>query len=252
MKGLLYKDFANGKGFLAVTVFYLFYVAVMIGAVATEFMNASGLEKKLAVLSENYMILLGCILVSCIIPTGLFTAICDLDRKTKWNDYVLALPGGYKVFIAEKYIVALIGNVIAVVVSLVEVFVMKCYFEVEVDGVQIEDVGIDGFVAFIFFMIGIFLIGNAVILPLLCRNTGRWIDIFFSICTVIAIYALFAYVALGDISFFRQENLMERVILWIATHKKEIWGISIGLVGVGIVSQIISYVATVKTYLKYV
>ena len=89
MKGLFYKDFINGKGCIAVAVFYLCCMSVMIGLVATVFTNVSGIEKKMAVLSENYMMLLGCIFVSCIIPIGMFTAICGLDTKTKWNNYVL-------------------------------------------------------------------------------------------------------------------------------------------------------------------
>ena len=64
-------------------------------------------------------------------------------------------------------------------------------------------------------------------------------------------YVGFAYLSLGDISFFQQENFMQRIMTWIATHEKEVWSISYGFVGVGIFAQIISYVVTMKTYLKY-
>ena len=65
------------------------------------------------------------------------------------------------------------------------------------------------------------------------------------------VYAGFAYLSLGDISFFQQENFMQRIMIWIATHEKEVWCISYGFVGVGILAKAISYVVKMKTYLKY-
>lgn len=251
MKGLLYKDYINGKGYIVLAGFYIFYIACIIGAVASEFTNATGFEKKIAVLSENYVMFLGCIIVACIMPVGIALGICGLDNKTKWTNYVLALPGGYKVLVTEKYIVALIGEAIAVILSLLVALAIKCFFEVEVDGVQL-DAGSQVLYIVMLIMIGSCLIVSAFVLPLTCRNKGRLLDIVATICLVAICYALFAYIALGDISFFQQENFMERILMWIATHKKVIWGIGYGLVGVGIVAQIISYSVTVKMYHKYV
>lgn len=251
MRGLLYKDFVNAKGYIAVVVFYLFYVFVMVEAVALDFTNAVGLEDKLAILSENFMTLLSCIIVSCLIPTAMATTICTLDSKTKWTNYALALPGGYRAVVTEKYIIALIGDVVAVIASLATVVAVKHYFEVEVDGVLIEDVGTDVFIVLMLLAIGVSLVGNSFFLPLICKSREDWFNIFFGVCIVIFIYALLAYLALGDISFFQQENLMQRIIMWIATHEKEVWGISYGFVGAGILTQMVSYMVTVKTYLKY-
>ena len=252
MKGLLYKDFVNAKGYIALVVFYLFYVFLMVEVVAWDFSQAVGLEKKLAVLSNSYMILLSCIVVSCLIPTAMATAICALDNKTKWTNYALALPGGYKAVVTEQYIIALIGDVVAVLASLVTVVAVKYHFEVEVDGVLIEDAGTDVFIVLMLLLVGVSLLGNAIILPFISRIKMNWIEICFGAFFLIAVYASFAYLALGDLSFLQQENLMEKIITWIATHKKEVWGICYGFLGVGIIAQIISYVVTVKTYLKYV
>lgn len=251
MRGLLYKDFVNAKGYIAVVVFYLFYVFVMVEAVALGFNNAVGLENKLAILSENYMILLSCIIVSCLIPTAMAMTICTLDNKTKWTNYALAMPGGYRAVVMEKYLIALIGDVVAVIASLATVAVVKHYFEVKVDGVLIEDVGTDVFIVLMLLAIGVSLVGNSIILSMICKNKESWLEIFFLVCFVIVVYALAAYMALGDISFFQQENLMEKIIMWIATHEKEVWGISYGFVGAGILAQMVSYMVTVKTYLKY-
>lgn len=251
MKGLLYKDFVNAKGYIAIVVFYLFYVFGMIEAIIWEFTNAVGLEDKLASLSENYMLLLSCIVVSCLVPTAMATTICALDGKTKWTNYALALPGGHKAVVAEKYIVALIGDVVAIIVSLATVAVVKHHFEVEIDGVLIEDVGADGFIVLMLLLVGVSLLGNAVMLPVICRSKENWYEIFCLVCIVVIAFVGFAYMCLGDISFLQQENLMQRIIMWIATHKKEVWGISYGFVGVGFLAQLISYVVTIKTYLKY-
>ncbi len=252
MKGLLYKDFVNGKGYIVVAVFYLFYIFIMVETVALDFSNAVGLEDKLTVLSEDFMMLLSCIVVSCLIPTAIATAICTLDNKTKWTHYALAMPGGYRAVVTEKYIIALIGDVIAVIASLATVVVVKHSFEVEVDGVLIEDVGTDVFVVLMLLSVGVSLLGNSIILPLICKSKESWLEILFLVCYVIVVYVLAAYMALGDISFFQQENLMEKIMMWIATHEKEVWKICYGFVGVGVVAQIVSYVVMRKTYLKYI
>ncbi len=252
MKGLLYKDFVNAKGYIVVALFYLFYVFIMIEAVAWDFTNAIGLEDKLAILSENFMILLSCIVVSCLIPTAMATTICTLDRKTKWTNYALAMPGGYRAVVTEKYLIALIGDAVAVIASLAAVAVVKHYFEVEVDGVLIEDVGTDAFIILMLLSVGVSLLGNSVLLPMICRSKENWIEIICLVCLVVVMYVGFAYLSLGDISFFQQENLMEKIIMWIATHEKEVWRICYGFVGVGVLAQIVSYVVTRKTYLKYV
>ncbi len=252
MKGLLYKDYVNGKGYIVVAAFYLFYVFIMVEAVALDFSNAVGLEDKLTILSEDFLILLSCIVVSCLIPTAIATAICSLDNKTKWTNYALALPGGYKSVVTEKYIIALMGDMVAVIASLAFVGVVKHSFEVEVDGVPIEDVGTDAFIILMLLSVGVSLLGNSIILPLICKSKESWLEIFFLVCMVIGGYALAAYASLGDISFFQQENLMEKIIMWIATHEKEVWRICYGFVGVGIFAQIVSYVVMRKTYLKYI
>jgi len=251
MKGLLYKDFVNARAYIAIVVFYLFYVFAMVEAVAWDFTNATGLEDKLAILSENFMILLSCIVVACLIPTAMAMTICTLDGKTKWTNYALALPGGYKAVITEKYVISLIGDVVAIIASLATVAIVKHYFEVEVDGVLIEDVGTDIFIVLMLLSVGVSLLGNSVLLPIICRNKENWFEIICLVCMLVLVYVGFAYLSLGDISFFEQENFLQRIMTWIATHEKEVWSISYGFVGVGILAQAISYAVTMKTFLKY-
>ena len=117
---------------------------------------------------------------------------------------------------------------------------------------MIEDVGANVFVVLMLLMLGISLIGNSILIPFVARNKPGLVNIVLTVCAVIAMYGLFAYIALGDVSFFKQGNIMERIIMWISNHKKQVWGACYGLVGVGIVSEIVSYVVSVKTYLKYV
>lgn len=252
MKGLLYKDLINGKAYIGVVVFYLFYAFMMVGVIGWDFNAAEGLEAKLGVLSECYLMLGGCVFAACLLPMAMSTVLCTLDNKTKWTSYATALPGGYKNVVAEKYIIVLIGHVIAVLASLITIFAIKHTFEVEVDGIMIEDVGANVFVVLMLLMLGISLIGNSILIPFVARNKPGLVNIVLTVCAVIAMYGLFAYIALGDVSFFKQGNIMERIIMWIANHKKEVWGACYGLVGVGIVSEIVSYVVSVKNYLKYV
>ncbi len=252
MKGLLYKDLINGKAYIALVIFYLFYAFMMVEAVGWEFISAEGFEAKLEVLSESYLMLMSTVFVACLIPMAMSTVLCTLDNKTKWTNYAIALPGGYKNVVAEKYIIVLIGHVIGVLASLVSIFAIKHTFEVEVDGVMIDDVGTNVFVILMLLMLGLSLIGNSILIPFVSRNKAGLVNIVLTVCGVIAMYGLFAYIALGDISFFQQPNLMQRIIMWIATHKKQVWGACYGLVGVGLVSQLVSYLVTVKTYLKYV
>jgi len=252
MKGLLYKDLINGKAYIGVVVFYLFYAFMMVEAIGWEFNGAEGLEAKLGVLSESYLMLGGSVFAACLLPMAMSTVLCTLDNKTKWTSYATALPGGYKNVVAEKYIIVIIGHVIGVLASLITIFAIKHTFEVEVDGVMIEDVGANVFVILMLLMLGISLIGNSILIPFVTRNKPGVVNVVLTVCAVIAMYGLFAYIALGDVSFFKQENLMQRIIMWIATHKKQVWGTCYGLVGVGFVSQIVSYVVSVKNYLKYV
>ena len=92
---------------------------------------------------------------------------------------------------------------------------------------------------------------SSFILPFICRSKANRLEIFFGVCLVIVVYVGFAYLALGDISFLQQDNQMEIIAAWIAKHKKAVWGCCYGFVGAGIASQVVSYVVTVKTYLKY-
>lgn len=252
MKGLLYKDLINGKAYIGLVVFYLFYAFMMVETIGWEFVSAVGLEAKLGVLSENYILLMATVFVACLIPMSMSTVLCTLDNKTKWTNYAIALPGGYKNVVAEKYIIVVIGHVIGVLASLITIFAIKHTFEVEVDGVMIEDVGANVFVILMLIMLGISLIGNSILIPFVARNKPGLVNIVLTVCAGIALYGLFAYIALGDVSFFKQENLVQRIIMWIATHKKQVWGTCYGLVGVGVVAQIVSYVVSVKNYLKYV
>lgn len=252
MKGLLYKDFINGRGYIALVVFYVFYAFMIVGVIGEEFASAVGLEAKLGVLSENYFMLGGCVFAASLLPMAMSTVLCTLDNKTKWTSYATALPGGYKNVVAEKYIIVIIGHVIGVLTSLITIFAIKHTFEVEVDGVMIEDIGANVFVILMLLMLGLSLIGNSILIPFVTRNKPGVVNIVLTVCAVIAMYGLFAYVALGDISFFKQENLVQRIVMWIATHKKQVWGVCYGLLGVGIVSEIVSYVVSVKNYLKYV
>ena len=252
MKGLLYKDYINGKGYIWLAVFYLVYAFMMVEVIGWDFNDAEGLEAKLEVLSECYLMLMSTVFVACLLPMSMSTVLCTLDNKTKWTSYATALPGGYKNVVAEKYIVVLVGHVIGVLASVITIFAIKHTFEVEVDGVLIEDVGGNVFVILMLLMLGVSLVGNSILIPFVSRNKPGVVNITLTVCAIIAMYGLFAYIALGDVSFFKQENLMQRIILWIATHKREVWGACYGLVGIGIVSQIVSYVVSVKTYLKYV
>lgn len=250
MKGLLYKDLVNGKGYIGLVIFFLWYVAIMITTVGGEFDTAKGLAEKLEVLAETFPLLASNIFVACVIPTSMATSLCTLDNKTKWINYSLALPGGYKNVVAEKYIIVLIGHVIGVVASIICILAIKHTFEVEVDGVLIEDVGTNILLIFMLLLIGFSLISNSILIPFVTRNKAGIVNIIMTTCGVIALYGLLAYIALGDISFFRQENLLQRIIMWISTHKKQVWGVCYGLVGVGVISEIVSYVVSVKTYLK--
>ncbi len=252
MKGLLYKDYINGKGYIWLAVFYLVYAFMMVEVIGWDFNAAEGLEAKLEVLSECYLMLMSTVFVACLLPMSMSTVLCTLDNKTKWTSYATALPGGYKNVVAEKYIIVLIGHVIGVLASVITIFAIKHTFEVEVDGVLIEDVGGNVFVILMLLMLGVSLVGNSILIPFVSRNKPGVVNITLTVCAIIAMYGLFAYIALGDISFFKQGNLMQKIIMWIATHKREVWGACYGLVGVGIVSQIVSYVVSVKTYLKYV
>lgn len=252
MKGLLYKDLILGKAYIALVFFYLSYNFMMVGVIGWEFTSAGGLEEALATLSEDYLILMATVFTACLIPTAMSTVLCTIDNKTKWTNYAMAFPGGYRNVVKEKYIVVLIGHIIAVLSSLGLVLAIKHTFEIEIYGVPIEDVGANVFIILMLIMVGLSLIGNAILLPFVSRNKSSLVNIVLTVCAVIAAYGLFAYIALGDVSFFQQENLVERIIMWIATHKKKVWGFSYGLVGVGVVAQIVSYMVSVKTYLKYV
>ena len=214
MKGLLYKDLINGRGYIGLVVFYLLYVFGIIESITWEFNNAEGIEGKLEVLSTNYMILASCIFVACLIPMSMSTVICTLDNKAKWTSYATALPGGYKNVVAEKYIIVIIGHVIGVLAALITIFAIKHTFEVEVDGVMIEDVGANVFVILMLLMLGVSLIGNSILIPFVTRNKPGIVNITLTVCSVIAMYGLFAYIAVGDISFFQQGNIMQRIIMW--------------------------------------
>jgi len=251
MKGLLYKNLINGKLNILVIIFYLSYIVMMIEVLAYEFDKEVTYEGKFESLSETIIMMLSCVFIACVIPAAMSTELCTRDNKTKWTNYAIALPSGYKAVVLEKYIVVLIGHIVGVLASLFTIYSVENRFEVDTAEYYIE-VNTDIFFMLMLILIGVSLIGNAFLLPFIIRNKSGWMNIFFTCCYVVICYVGFAYVSLGDISFFQQDNLMERIFMWVATHEKEIWRFCYGLVGVGVVAQVVSYAVTVKTYLKYV
>lgn len=248
MKGLLYKDYINGRGFIAIVIFYLCYVGSMISVISYEFTNGKDIVEQIEVITECFSMMVACVFVACLIPMSMSTTLCNTDNKTKWNDYALALPGGYKLVVAEKYVIVLIGHLISAVSSLVITYCIKTIFVLDVEGFKLET---DIFIMLMLVLVGISLLFNAILLPFIVRNKSWWIDILFVAVVVIVFYAGFAYLALGDISFFQQENLVQKMLEWVSKNETSLWIICGAVTGIGLVSQLISYFVTTKTYLNY-
>ncbi|MBE5965135.1 MAG: hypothetical protein E7252_09515 [Lachnospira sp.] len=248
MKGLLYKNFINGKSYIAIVAFYLVYVGSMISALSYEFANEKDIMKQIELLSETFPMMVACVFVACIIPMSMGTVLCTMDNKTKWTSYATALPGGYKLVVLEKYVVVMLSHILAIMASLITIFAIKNSFVLDIEGFKMD---MDVFIMLTLVMVGISLVANSMFLPFITRDKGGFINVLFVVIIVVAAYAGFAYMALGDVSFFQQKNLIQKILMWVADNEKKLWAISIGLTLVGVVSQIVSYVITKKTYLKY-
>ena len=234
MKGLLYKDLTTNKGNIFGMAFVLSYMITFLGVSIEEVQNGN----------EGYglvmTMLLGSVFAVNLLLPWLFFDASIKDVKTKWNTYALALPGGYKRLIRSKYLLSIMGQTLAVIVSLILIAVCKkvCGFEA------------DMFVMFMLILMGNVLLIAAILMPFVLKGKIGLVQTILWVLVVLTVYGLLAYAVLGDISFFKQGNLMLRIVTWIAKNEKKIWLICWSFAGVGVISQWISYSLTVKTYLK--
>lgn len=234
MKGLLYKDLTTNKGNIFGMAFVLSYMITFLCVSIEEVQNGN----------EGYglvmVMLLGSVFAVNLVFPWLFFDASIKDVKTKWNTYALALPGGYKRLIRSKYLLSIMGQTFAVIVSLVLIAVCKkvCSFEA------------DMFIMFMLILMGIVLLIAAILMPFVLKGKIGLVQIIFWAVVVLTFYGLLAYAALGDISFFKQGNLMLRIMTWIAKNEKKIWAICWSAAVAGVLAEFISYVYTVKTYFE--
>lgn len=232
MKGLFYKDYVNGRANIIIMFLTFCYVGMIFCLCYAE----RGKEDGLDIMS----MLLCLVFVLVIMAPSLFFDLCLRDNKTKWNQYVMALPVGYKGVVREKYILDLFGHTIALVSGGILILLVNKVF---------------GFETKVFFMLLIVMLGismfiHGIILPFFIRGKIRVMNIIIIVLLLLLLYGGFAYLALGDISFLTEDNLMMRILLWISKNEKKIWGICYGILGIGVVTEICSYILSIKTYLK--
>lgn len=234
MKGFLYKDFVLNL----FNVIACFIIVVICSAYMLFNLNHGGETDAFAVYITLFT---GIFVLNFSLPMiGLDCTFTDV--KTKWSTYAMALPDGHKHMIGSKYLLGIIGHILAIACSLIMVLLCKLFAGFEMN--------FKAPVMCILFMTGLMLIFQAIFLPFLLRNRPRVFQVVPAVLLVLLIYGLLCYAAFGDISFFEGGDLELRIMLWFSTHESTLSHICVAIAGVGVLFEAASYLILNKTFIK--
>ncbi len=239
MRGLLYKDVAANRINVICMGIVIVYLTFSMGLLIWE--NNKNGASDYDSLSIYVSLLTGIIALNFSFPA--FGIDCSFgDIKTKWNTYAMALPGGYKRMILAKYLLGIIGHILAIACSFIMILVCNVTADIEID-LKLP-------VMLMLVVTGGVLIIQAIVMPFILKSHAGLVRIIFGIIFLLVLYGVFVYIAFGDISFFKEGDILFRVITWVAHHENKLWIFCWGLLGAGVVSELLSYIVTIKTYLK--
>lgn len=233
MKGLLYKDVVLNKTNIGAMVIVIVFLAI-------ELVTANILyDVGTADFSYffNATMIGGIFALQCGFPIIAMDA-GRVDAGSKWINYALALPGGYRYMVSERYILGLIGDGIALVMNFIVVGIANLLFDFKVK--------LPIMLMLMFF--GIMLIIQAFTLLLFSRGKKGIVGM---VCLIILISAFLgglSYLAFGDISALTEKHLFTRIATWLLTHEKRVWLVLSGLIGAGFVLEYLSYRLAVYLY----
>lgn len=250
MKGLLYKDYLNGRGGIYLVICYAPLIYSILVSLGSNIRMAESLEAKLELYSEAFIMPFFFISFLCVLPLLMAFAICAMDTKTKWTNYAMALPGGYKMVVAEKYIILGIAHVCGFLMGLSCLPIVKSLYCIKEEGILIES-NIEMLLVTILLMVGASMTVSAFLVPMTVRGV-TWIEYVITGIMVIILYGGLTYAAFGDLSFLTDAKFAIKVIQWFLEHKNIIWVFGVGSVAGGILCQVISYLLTKKMFLKLV
>ncbi len=235
MKGLLYKDVVTNRANIVAILFLLYAI---ICCMALAIFDETGNLGAAAVT----LVPMGCIFVlNIFIP--LIAMISGMtDNKTKWTKYVLALPCGHRGLIKEKYMLGLIGQGIGVALSLVLLLVIKLKLDITWKALSIYAIPV-------ILGIGAFGLIMAIMLPIVLKKE--------KLAEKIGIAALFViffgveiYICFGNIVIFGNDGVLLKAFMWIMKNLKEVWLVAGGIAVLGMLTELVSYKITVRTFLE--
>ncbi len=234
MKGLLYKDLITNRANIFAMLFLLYAI---IGCMALALWDDTGVLGAGAV-----TVPVGCIFVLniCIPLITMITGVTD--NKTKWTQYALALPGGVKRIVLEKYVMCIIGQGIGILLSAILVLVVKLKLDLSWKALSIFALpAVTG--------VGLFGIIVAIMLPIILKRGNLAEKIGIATLFLIAI-GVELYICFGNLKIFEDKDLLMKVVMWVINNLKKIWLIAGGIAVFGGLCECISYKLTVKTYLN--
>lgn len=236
MKGLIYKDIIVNKiNFISMGIIIIYIIISL--TVFTSLGVNDEIQSFIFTSVLGGLFALNFAFPSCPLESS------NEDSKTKWNSYAMALPGGIKRIILEKYMLVLICQLLAVVLSFILIFSCSAIFDFDSFETKM-------LIMWMMLLVGIMLISLAFIMPFILRSKTGVTQIIAG-CIVISLFiGIYAYIALGDISFFTQKDLFLKVLKLLITNEKKMWiGLSI-LVSIGALLQYLSYRICVLLYKK--
>lgn len=235
MKGLLYKDVVLNKTNIGAMVIVIVFFAIELATANILYVPESEAEEFLFFL--NVTMTGGIFALQCGFPIIAMDA-GRVDAGSKWINYALALPGGYRYMVSERYILGLIGDGIALVLNFIVVGIAKLLFDFKI---KIP-------IMLILMFFGIMLIVKACTLLLLSRGKKGIVGTICLITLLLAFLGGLSYLAFGDISALTGKHLFTRIATWLLTHEKRVWGVLAGLIGGGLVLEYLSYRLAVYLY----
>ncbi len=234
MKGLLYKDIITNRANIFAMLFLLYAI---IGCMALALWNDT------AVLGTGAVTVpVGCIFVLniCIPFITMITGVTD--NKTKWTQYALALPGGVKRIVLEKYVMCMIGQGIGILLSVILVLVVKLKLDLSWKALSV-------FAIPAVLGVGVFCIIVAIMLPIILKKSSVAVKIGIA-ALVMLVFGLEIYLCFGNLAIFEDKDFLIRAVMWIVENLGKVWLAVGGFALFGILCEIVSYKLIMRSYLQ--
>lgn len=241
MKGFLYKDLILSKvNLIALGVIVAYFIFACVGVNLSLPANGIDADSDMERLFLIRSLLVGGVFAFSVCIPAIGMDCGKNDDREKWLLYAASLPGGFRRMVSARYVMVILANLVAMAFS--SVLIVVCHLAYDTT-MRLPYV-------FMLFLISVMQITEALVLPIVLRGKKKIVEVVQAGLVFLVLFGIYAYIALGDISFFKSEDLVGRILRLLILEEKKLWIIVGCMFAGGALLQYLSYLLTIHLYKK--